>query len=229
MTLAAKFCHRVRRRTSGSRSERVTFRAVRSAASCRVAAWRTSMTNATSSARSRSVREASAIKQLALEPDGRAAACARAWSKSSPCDSSSGPTRRGRCWSPRRPARRGCRGPRGRGRRAGAPSRAASPAPPTRRRARSMIHLSTRMFSPKPGQRNLPSSPLRNQFTRKICGGSASRFCIVEPVAEVVAHVVAAEGQHRHRVAAHHADLAGGGGGGLRAHAWRRGRRRAPS
>ena len=34
---------------------------------------------------------------------------------------------------------------------------------------------------------------------------------------EVVAHVVAAEGQHRHRVAAHDADLAGRRGGGLRA------------
>jgi hypothetical protein len=34
--------------------------------------------------------------------------------------------------------------------------------------ARSMIHLSTRMFSPKPGQRNFPSAPLRNQFTLKI-------------------------------------------------------------
>jgi hypothetical protein len=27
------------------------------------------------------------------------------------------------------------------------------------------------MFSPKPGQRNLPSSSLRNQFTRKMRGG----------------------------------------------------------
>ena len=33
---------------------------------------------------------------------------------------------------------------------------------------RSMIHLRTRMFSPKPGQRNLPSASLRNQFTWKI-------------------------------------------------------------
>ena len=40
----------------------------------------------------------------------------------------------------------------------------------------------------------------------------------VEPVAEIVAHVVAAERQHGHGVAADLADLAGGGGGGLRAH-----------
>ncbi len=60
---------------------------------------------------------------------------------------------------------------RGRGRRPWAPSRTASPG---RRRvtcARSTIHFSTRMFSPKPGQRNLPSLPFRNQFTWKILGG----------------------------------------------------------
>ncbi len=40
----------------------------------------------------------------------------------------------------------------------------------------------------------------------------------LDPVAEVVAHVIAAEGQHGHGIAAHFADCAGGGGGGLRAH-----------
>ena len=40
----------------------------------------------------------------------------------------------------------------------------------------------------------------------------------LQPVGEVVAHVVAAEGQHRHRVEAQLADLAGGGGGRLRGH-----------
>ena len=40
----------------------------------------------------------------------------------------------------------------------------------------------------------------------------------VEPVLEVVAHVVAHEGQHGEWVAAHHALLASGGSGGLRAH-----------
>ena len=33
---------------------------------------------------------------------------------------------------------------------------------------RSRIHFSTRMLSPKPGHRNLPSAPVRNQLTRKI-------------------------------------------------------------
>ena len=51
----------------------------------------------------------------------------------------------------------------------------------------------------------------------------------VEPVLPVVAHVIAAERQHRHRVAARHADGAGGGGGRLGAHAPRRRRRRAAS
>jgi hypothetical protein len=126
-------------------------------------------------------------------------------------------TRRGRCASPRRPARWGCRGPRDRGARLGHPAEGVS-WPPTRPRARSTIHLSTRMFSPKPGQRNLPSLSLRNQFTKKIFGGFVMLRLHREPVLEVVAHVVAAEGQHRERVAAHDADLARGRGGGLRAH-----------
>ena len=40
----------------------------------------------------------------------------------------------------------------------------------------------------------------------------------VQPVLEIVAHVVAAKRQHGERVAAHHAHLADGGGGGLGAH-----------
>ena len=40
---------------------------------------------------------------------------------------------------------------------------------------------------------------------------------ICEPVVEVVAHVVAAEGQHGEGVPAHFADVAGGGGGHLAA------------
>src|ERR1017187_6824920 len=43
---------------------------------------------------------------------------------------------------------------------------------------RSMIHLSTRMLSPKPGQRNFPSELLRNQFTLKMSGGLVRRFPI---------------------------------------------------
>jgi hypothetical protein len=42
----------------------------------------------------------------------------------------------------------------------------ASPSPFTR----STIHFSTRLLSPKPGQRNLPSAPLRNQFTQNSLG-----------------------------------------------------------
>ena len=41
------------------------------------------------------------------------------------------------------------------------------------------------------------------------------RLAHLQPVGEVVAHVVAAEGQHGHGVAAELADLAGGRGGGL--------------
>ena len=75
----------------------------------------------------------------------------------------------------------------------------ASAVPSQRRKT----HSRTRLFSPKPGQRNLPSSSLRNQLTKKIRGSSApSRSPTFEPVGEVVGHVVAAEGQHRHRVEA---------------------------
>ena len=77
---------------------------------------------------------------------------------------------------------------------------------------------STRRFSPKPGQRNLPSSSWRNQLTWKIFGGCFSARPIVQPVAEVVAHVVAAEGQHGHRIAAHDADRAALRRGRLRRH-----------
>ncbi len=48
---------------------------------------------------------------------------------------------------------------------------AAFPLPSTRSR----IHFSTRTFSPKPGHRNFPSAPLRNQFTWKIFGGCGIR------------------------------------------------------
>ena len=58
-------------------------------------------------------------------------------------------------------------------------------------------------LSPKPGQMNLPSSSLRNQFTWKMRGSlAASGACAeLQPVPEVVGHVVAAERQHRERVA----------------------------
>ena len=43
-------------------------------------------------------------------------------------------------------------------------------------------------------------------------------FAHGQPVPEIVGHVVAAERQHGERIAAHFADLAGGGGGGFRSH-----------
>ena len=82
--------------------------------------------------------------------------------------------------------------------------------------ARSRIHFRTRRLSPKPGHRNLPSSvgsePVHAEDPRR----TRQRAADVEPVLPVVAHVVAAEGQHRHRVAPQHADLARRRGGRLR-------------
>ena len=74
------------------------------------------------------------------------------------------------------------------------------------------------MFSPKPGQRNLPFASLRNQLTWKMRGRVGELALHLDPVAEVVAHVVAAEREHGHRVAADLADRAAGGGGRFRAH-----------
>ncbi len=85
---------------------------------------------------------------------------------------------------------------------------------------RSKTHLRTRLFSPNPGHRNEPSSPLRNQLTQKslgqlvLVGGLAD----VEPVLHVVAGVVAHERQHGEGVEADLADGAGRGRGLLRAH-----------
>ena len=86
-------------------------------------------------------------------------------------------------------------------------------------RTRPTIHFSTRMFSPKPGQRNLPSASRRNQFTLKIRGLCSARVRPkFEPVVEIIAHVVTAERQHRERVAADLAHLAERGGRHFRAH-----------
>ena len=52
----------------------------------------------------------------------------------------------------------------------------------------------------------------------KNAGHIFDEFPHLEPVSEVVAHVVTAEGQHRHRVAAHLAERAGGGSGHLGSH-----------
>src|SRR5881275_655113 len=83
---------------------------------------------------------------------------------------------------------------------------------------RSMIHLSTRIFSPKPGQRNWPFTPLRNQFTLKMSGGFVRRFPMSSQCWEIVADVVATEWQHRHWIAAHSSDSAGGGCSCFRSH-----------
>jgi hypothetical protein len=42
-------------------------------------------------------------------------------------------------------------------------------------RQRARIHSTMRRFSPKPGQRNLPFSSVRNQFTWKILGWNLIR------------------------------------------------------
>ena len=73
------------------------------------------------------------------------------------------------------------------------------------------------MLSPNPGQTNLPFSSTRNQLTAKIFGGLRIRAAGVHPVAEIVAHVVAAEGEHGEGVAAQDADRPGRGGRRLRA------------
>src|ERR1700745_856230 len=49
-------------------------------------------------------------------------------------------------------------------------------------------------------------------------GGTSEAFSHVEPVLEIVADVVSAEWQHRHRIAAHSSDRAGRGGRCFRSH-----------
>ncbi len=89
---------------------------------------------------------------------------------------------------------------------------------------------STREFSPKPGHRKRPlvvlAEPVDVEDLRQLRPVAAADL---EPVGEVVGHVVAAERQHRERVEAQLADRAGGRGGLLRAHRPSRGTRRAPS
>ena len=91
----------------------------------------------------------------------------------------------------------------------------ASPRPCTR----STTHLSTRLFSPKPGPQELAvlalAEPVHPEQLRQL---RALALADLEPVLEVVAHVVAAEREHREGVEAELADGAGLGGGGLGAH-----------
>jgi hypothetical protein len=75
---------------------------------------------------------------------------------------------------------------------------------------RSTTHLSTREFSPKPGHRKpavvAAPEPVDVEDLRQLAA-SPSLLAHRRSSAEVVAGVVADERQHRHRVAAHHADL----------------------
>jgi hypothetical protein len=71
------------------------------------------------------------------------------------------------------------------------------------------------MFSPKPGQRNLPFVVLAEPVDVEDARAVLHLLAHAEPVHEVVADVVANEREHGHRIAAHDADLPGGGGGGL--------------
>jgi hypothetical protein len=59
---------------------------------------------------------------------------------------------------------------------------------------------------------------LRNQLTEKILGGSGSWRPKVEPVREVIAHVVTGEGKHGERIAANFADISKRGSGHFRSH-----------
>ena len=87
-----------------------------------------------------------------------------------------------------------------------------------RARQRSATQRSTRRFSPKPGHRNFPLASWRNQLTWKMRGGCFSVGPTPQPVRPVVGHVVAAEGQHRHGIAPHHADGAALRRGGFGRH-----------
>ena len=73
-------------------------------------------------------------------------------------------------------------------------------------------------MSRKPGQTKSPSSSRRNQLTPKILRRIGYLAAELEPVVPVPGHVVAAERQHRHRVAPDRADRAGCGRGRLGAH-----------
>ena len=59
---------------------------------------------------------------------------------------------------------------------------------------------------------------LRNQLTWKMRGVLGEVALHAQPVPEVIAHVVAAEGKHGHGIAADGADFAAGGGRGFGAH-----------
>ena len=74
------------------------------------------------------------------------------------------------------------------------------------------------MFSRKPGQMNLPFGVLAEPVDVEDARRLAELALHLDPVAEIVAHVIAAEGQHRHGIAANFADGARGGRRHFRAH-----------
>ena len=63
------------------------------------------------------------------------------------------------------------------------------------------------MFSLKPGQRNLPFVILAEPVDVEDARSDGEAALHLDPVTEVVAHVVAAEGEHGHGVAADFADV----------------------
>ena len=65
------------------------------------------------------------------------------------------------------------------------------------------------------------AEPVGGVNARQRCAGLCQFLAQVQPMLEVVAHVVAREGQHGKRVTPHHALGARGGGGGFRAHGGR--------
>ena len=74
------------------------------------------------------------------------------------------------------------------------------------------------MFSRVAGPEELAVVVLAEPVDVEDAGRGGERALHLDPVAEVVAHVIAAEGQHGHGVAADLADGRAGGGGGLGAH-----------
>ena len=74
------------------------------------------------------------------------------------------------------------------------------------------------MLSPKPGQMKWPSSSCGTSDVESSALCPPSFFAHLQPVAEVVAHVVAAERTHGHRVAADNAHSAGGSSRRLGSH-----------
>ena len=74
-------------------------------------------------------------------------------------------------------------------------------------------HVLAKPRPQKPALRVFPE-PVDVKYLRRL----AEQPLHLEPVPEVIAHVITAEGQHRHRITTERADAAGGGSGRLRTH-----------